>query len=333
MPRVSVIMPVYNREKYLGAAIESILAQTFTDFELIVVDDGSTDASAEIVQEYAERDSRVRFFRLTRNMGQSQARNHAFAASRGAFIAVMDSDDLAISRRLERQVAFLDANPGIGVVGGNLQRTDAEMNPVDRGFAPLPEAHALIVFDFAISGSIKGGTVMMRRACLDAVGGYDASLRFMEDRDLIARLIWRRSIRFANLPDYLIQYRQHDSQGSRRQDPLSRRQFDYQRWRFLESLGCDEPAETQRRMQSLKPHRKLSWSQRRQVKRDMRGLIQTLIALGMVDESDKPLLVAVMNRRLERASPRLWQKFCYWRRHRLPWLFPDRALARSAGKD
>ena len=103
-PLVSVVMPVYNREMYVGAAIESILGQTFTDFELIIVDDGSTDQSVAIIQGY--RDPRIRLIRFSQNKGVSAARNVGNHEARGEFIAVMDSDDIALPKRLEKQLAF-----------------------------------------------------------------------------------------------------------------------------------------------------------------------------------------------------------------------------------
>ena len=114
MPAVSVILSVYNGEKYLAEAIDSILAQTFSDFELIIVDDGSSDSTASIARAYAQRDSRIRFMQLARNMGLADARNHGIAAARGEFATMMDADDISLPQRLEKQVGFLRANPAIG---------------------------------------------------------------------------------------------------------------------------------------------------------------------------------------------------------------------------
>ena len=117
MPLVSVVMPVYNTEKYVGEAIESILGQTFSDFEFIIVDDGSRDRSPAIIRDYERSDERIRCLRLERNAGTAAAKNHGIAAATGEFIAGMDSDDVSLPERLGKQLEFLRANPDIGAVG------------------------------------------------------------------------------------------------------------------------------------------------------------------------------------------------------------------------
>ena len=105
---VSVVIPAYNRERYLADAVDSVLAQTFTDFELLIVDDGSRDRTVEIAKSY--RDPRIRLVRHERNRGVAAARNTGVAEARGAYVAFLDSDDVAYPDRLARQVAFLDAH-------------------------------------------------------------------------------------------------------------------------------------------------------------------------------------------------------------------------------
>ena len=119
-PKVSVVMPVYNDERYLAEAIASVLGQTYADFELIIVDDGSTDGSRAIIEEYALRDSRVVPILLPGNLGQSSARNRGIERAGGQYIAAMDGDDICLPDRLRRQVNFLDANPQVGVLGTNM---------------------------------------------------------------------------------------------------------------------------------------------------------------------------------------------------------------------
>ena len=124
MPQVSVIMPVYNGERFLGDAIESVLSQTFSDFEFIIVDDCSRDSSAEIATAFAKDDSRVRFLPLKENVGAAQARNSGGALARGAYLAGMDADDISLPERLRLQVRCLRDNPEIGVVGVCAQEVD-----------------------------------------------------------------------------------------------------------------------------------------------------------------------------------------------------------------
>ena len=105
-------MPVYNGERYLAEAIASVLGQTYADFEFIIVDDGSTDGSAVIIGEFVERDSRIRFIRLERNLGQANARNAGIEATSGKYVAMMDCDDVCLPDRLRKQMNFLEAHPG-----------------------------------------------------------------------------------------------------------------------------------------------------------------------------------------------------------------------------
>ena len=145
MPLVSVVMPVFNGEMWLTEAIDSILAQTFTDFELLIVDDGSRDSSAEIIRGYEKRDERIRFFQLECNSGTAVARNHAIAASIGTYITYMDCDDVCLPERLQKQVDFLDSNCDIGVVGTHAKAVSENMQHLyDR---TPPERHALILLD------------------------------------------------------------------------------------------------------------------------------------------------------------------------------------------
>ncbi len=331
MPRVSVIMPVYNREKYLGAAIESILAQTLADFELLVVDDGSTDASAEIMQEYAERDRRVRFFRHEVNQGQGAAINTGLETARGALVAIMDSDDISKRERLQMQADFLRAHPEIGAVGCWREVYNQDLTHLHYVATP-PRRHALLALNWFIGGISLGATIMIRAEFLRAVGGYSAEA-VSQDLDLEARLLHTTSIKLACLEDYLYVYRRHPA--VQKKGPGTEHYANYfaMRRRVLEWLWGEAPAASVQRFEQLALGGKLSWNERRKTKRDLIRLAKSLVAAEWVEPGDEALLMAAINRRLEDASPRLWQKFCYWRRYRLPWLFPDRTLAGSAGKD
>lgn len=116
-PLISVVMPVYNTEAYVGEAIESVLNQTFTDFELIIVDDGSTDRSLEIINSFAKKDSRIRIFVNESNLGVSKAITRGFKLARGKYIARMDADDICLPHRFEKQIGFMQENPGVGLLG------------------------------------------------------------------------------------------------------------------------------------------------------------------------------------------------------------------------
>ena len=123
-PLVSVVMVVCNVERFLGEAIESILGQTYRDFEFVIVDFGSSDKSKEIISSYAARDSRMKLHEIP-HCGLAEARNHACSLAQGQYIAIMDADDISVPERLAWEVEFLDAHPQVGVVGGAVDWVDA----------------------------------------------------------------------------------------------------------------------------------------------------------------------------------------------------------------
>ena len=315
MPVVSVIMPVYNGEKYVAEAIESILTQTFTDFEFIIVDDCSQDGSVEIIRDYAKRDGRIRFLRQERNMGVSLARNRGIEAAAGEYIAFMDSDDISLPTRLEQQCRFLQEHPEIGALGIRSKMVNHDMTALinTRGG---PRLHAHIVLSlFSNSVCLVGGSCMIRRQPLQSVGGFTADLRYGEEGDLFARLIIQTRIRFANLSEILYIQRQHDSNKSRNSVPVAARQRNVYARRVLNMLWDEVSDDTLSRFRRLRFKQKLNWSDRRAAKLDLKRLIESLIDRQLVEPSERPMLIADMNRRLEQASPRRWQQFCHWRRH------------------
>ena len=314
-PRVSVLMPVYNGERFLAAAIDSILAQTFGDFEFIIVDDGSTDHSAAIISDYARRDGRIRSLRHQTNRGQSSALNTGLAAARGEFIAGMDADDISLPERLRMQVDFLGSHPAIGVVGAARQDVDAALQPI-RAVQP-PTDHKRIVFNLLFGmPSICGALAMTRRSLLSAVGGYTPDV-VVNDWELLTRLAHRT--RFANLPESLYRYRQHDSAVTvaRQQEAIDDWQATQARWLqrlFGESRRADRLAP---QLEPLRKGEKLPLLRLPQLHRDLRTLSQRLVATQTIDPEDRAPLDAEFASLLERAGPRLWLKALHWRRYRL----------------
>ena len=313
-PLVSVVMGVYNDEDYVGAAIESILAQTLSDFEFIIVDDGSEDDSAEIIRAYMNRDGRIRFFQLERNQGPAAAWNRGIAAASGDLVTLMDSDDLCSPERLRKQVNFLRSNPKVGAVGTHARVVDADLQPLFDSHQPQHHAH-IMLYQFIGDSPFVGSSVMLRRPLLLAVGGYDESMAYQSgsDADLMIRLLGRT--RFANIMESLYLYRLHRKLTAPEQCKRSR-QAQMFRKRRLELLWGEAPYTSLLRFRRLYRGEKLSWKERRAAKRDLRRLIDAMIAKNWVEPADVPLMIADMNNRLEQASPRLWQKFCHWRRHR-----------------
>jgi len=126
IPTVSVVMPVYNGERFLAAALASICGQTYRDFEFLVIDDGSTDTTPLILADAARRDSRIRIITQPANAGVVAARNAGLQQAQGRFIAVMDSDDVAVPERLARQASHFEAHPDVAVLGGAVQLIDQD---------------------------------------------------------------------------------------------------------------------------------------------------------------------------------------------------------------
>jgi len=205
LPRISVVMPVYNGEQYLRRAIDSILAQTYADFEFVIVDDGSRDATLSILQEYAARDARFRIISRP-NTGIVGALNDGLQAARGELIARMDADDAAYPERFAKQVAFLDAHPECVGVGTAFMMVDPEGDPIREVLwtASSEEIHRELL---AGRGGMAHPTAMLRLAAVRQVGGYRRETQYAEDLDLWLRLTEHGKL--SNLPEVLLDYRIH----------------------------------------------------------------------------------------------------------------------------
>ena len=210
-PVVSVLLPVYNTAQYLSDAVESILRQTFDRFELIAVDDGSEDDSAAVLDRYARVDGRIRVFR-TPHLGQCHTRNLSIREARGEFLAELDSDDIAMPRRLELQIDYLRRHPDCVVVGGQGEQIDPEGELI--GPISVRTDHDEIEEElFQGRGSaIIHSTATYRRADVVEAGGYDKDLRDSEDLALFLKLAERG--RLANMPELMVVQRKHPRSAS-----------------------------------------------------------------------------------------------------------------------
>lgn len=199
-------MPVYNAEQYVREATESILKQTFSDFEFIIIDDGSTDESREILEELARKDSRIRLVSRP-NTGYTKALNEALTLARGPYLARMDADDISMPERFEKQLAFLKANPDCVLVGSRILTIDPFGSPLYEPRHKL--SHEAIDAELlaGVGWAIVHPVSMMVRQHVMALGGYRVQMEPSEDLDLFLRMAERGKI--ANLPDVLLHYRQH----------------------------------------------------------------------------------------------------------------------------
>lgn len=219
-PRLSVLLCVCDDEPFLPQALDSLLAQTWTDFEVIVVDDASTDGSAALLESYARLHSRLRVVRQPVRRGLTAGLNWALSLARAAVIARMDSDDISLPERFERQMAFLNENPAVGVVGCQFDKIDAEGRSLGlQTVLPLYDG-AIRAFLLEGDNPFCHGGVLMRRSVLDALGGYREVFSTTQDFDL-----WLRVPSFVlmrNLPEMLYRHRRHPGAVSSRKALLQR---------------------------------------------------------------------------------------------------------------
>ena len=199
-PRVSVVIPSYNHAEFVGQAIESVLAQSFDDFELIITDDGSTDGSAEIIRGYT--DPRIDFEAFGANRGASETVNRCIARAAGEYVALLGSDDYFLPGKHVRQVAILDAAPALAGVFGLVEFVDddgaaipAHLNPIAGAFSAAPANRFAWLRRFFLEGNaLCHSTAMIRKSIYDELGGYDVALRQLPDMEMWIRICARYPI-------------------------------------------------------------------------------------------------------------------------------------------
>jgi glycosyltransferase involved in cell wall biosynthesis len=209
-PRVSVILPVRDGEAHLEEAVRSILDQTFVDLELVVVDDGSVDGTARLLERLAAEDSRVQVYRIE-PLGLVAALNFGIGRARGAYVARMDADDISLPLRVERQVAELDARSDLGVLGTQVRYIDAAGRPI--GVWNLPVGQELVRWTLFFGTPLAHPSVMMRRELL-LRHAYAADAVHAEDYDLWVRLAAETEL--DNVPEILFERRVHGGSVSDR---------------------------------------------------------------------------------------------------------------------
>ena len=213
-PLVSVIMPAYNASDYIQEAINSIIAQTFTDWELIIIDDGSTDTTAEIVAQNINKEHRIKYF-YQQNEKQSKARNLGISHAHGTYIAFLDADDISLSERFAKQVAFLEANHDVVVCGSWFSIIGSDR------IIKLPEHHDAIKLALLKGNCMAHSSVMTRKQILDEFPVvFEISKEPAEDYDLWVRLVLKG--RLHNLQEVLLDYRTHINQLSKKQSVKQR---------------------------------------------------------------------------------------------------------------
>lgn len=202
-PLLSVVMAVYNSERYLRKSIESVLAQTYRNFEFIIVNDGSADASESIIKDYAARDNRITYLKNEKNSGQSETRNKAIKSAKGEYVVVVDSDDICLPNRFEEQVSFFKNNSNVDVLGTSYCLFFDDMED---------ECEMVVSAD---SNDLRNGTppvhnptCMIKRKTFVDYGYYDAMYDNAEDYELWLRW-FSQGARFENMQKVLYKKRTH----------------------------------------------------------------------------------------------------------------------------
>lgn len=207
LPLVSIMMPARNAAKYLVATIESIQKQTYPHWELIFVDDGSTDDTLTVIQTFALLDTRIRVYPMPFG-GRGRARNTCLAHVRGKYLAVCDADDISFPNRFEKQVAFLEAHPNIGVIGSAWIPFAKEFPTETKPVRAFPSTSMEIQKAFKRGKMrVHNATVMLRSDLLNDFGTYNVELRRAQDYEFFSRMS-RQGVLFASMPEPLLYYRQ-----------------------------------------------------------------------------------------------------------------------------
>jgi len=215
-PLVSVVMPVYNGEAYLKAAIESVLNQSLADLELVMINDGSKDESAHIAHSYL--DPRIRVIHNETNRGVIYSRNRGLAEARSSMVALLDCDDIALPDRLALQYDYLEDNPSLMMVGGHAELIDEAGRPTG-AYYKMPVGSAKIHVELLFRNVFVNSTIMYRKKAVQRIGGYRGG-GYGEDYDLAFRLAEQYPV--DNLDKVLVQYRVHQHNISHQADLMKK---------------------------------------------------------------------------------------------------------------
>lgn len=208
-PEISVIMPAYNAEKYIAASIESVLNQTFKDFELIILDDASTDKTKEIVMSYAQNDSRIVYVQKQSNHGPATLRNEGILLAKGTFIALNDADDLSECTRFEKQIAVFNSQPNVAVCGSWILNFGENM---DSFVSQAPQNPIEIKLTFLSYDCLANSSAMFRKSCVENIA-YQKEFVPAEDYKLWSEVIVKQN--FYIIQEALVHYRQHENNISK----------------------------------------------------------------------------------------------------------------------
>lgn len=206
IPKISVLMPAYNVEKYIGEAIESILNQTLADFEFIIIDDCSTDKTWEIIQEYASKDQRISIYKNENNLGISCTRNKLISLANGNYVVWQDADDISMDYRLEHQYKFMEEHPEVGISGGYLKFFNERGGDGIRKYPIDDESLRRMIFRYS---PVSQPAAIIRRECFNVTGFFPNISLVAEDLAMSFQI--GTKYKFGNLQEVLIKYRENEN--------------------------------------------------------------------------------------------------------------------------
>lgn len=212
-PKISIIMSVFNAEKYLAESITSILKQSYTNFELLIIDDKSGDNTLEILTSFEKKDGRIKIIVNDTNKGLTKNLNHLLQIADGDYIARMDADDISINHRFEKQIEFFKFHPDIDILGSYSYNINEEGKVIGERKVPITNEEILKILP--VLNPMTHPTVMFRRVAIEKLHGYDEKYRTSQDYSL-----WFKAaglgMRFYNIPEFLLKYRMNDKYLSRK---------------------------------------------------------------------------------------------------------------------
>lgn len=234
---ITVLMPVYNGEKYLKEAIESILNQTFRDFEFLIINDGSTDNSVKVIKSF--NDPRLRLIHNESNLGLIKTLNKGLKMSKGKYIARMDCDDISLPKRLSTQASFMEKNPEVGVCGSWVKIIGLEQKFINK----YPKNHAEVRAYLLFNTPLAHPAVIIRKELVDKYNlEYDEQYKHAEDYELWSRVV--NCSKIANIPKVLLHYRMHPESISKKNSSLQAENSNRVRLKLLKDLNINAtPAE------------------------------------------------------------------------------------------
>ncbi len=221
IPKISVIMPFYNAQDYIGQAVESILSQSFSDFELILINDASSDRSDEIVAKYL-KDKRIIYIKNNSNKGIVYNLNFGLKLAKSAIVARMDGDDLSEPSRFAKQFDFMQKNPDISVVGSFVNIIDHTGRQIDK--LTKPQNPKIIKEELIIYSPLVHPSVMFRKNDVLEVGGYREGYIYVEDIDLWYRLVYG-GFKISNVSEFLLKYRFHENSTAKKSKMIAKKAF------------------------------------------------------------------------------------------------------------